>query len=59
MSKYKQQKADSKNRPLKKESTPPKRKDDKTKQLVVMQPVAPAQRVAPHVSRWEKVYLTP
>jgi hypothetical protein len=53
MSKYKQQKADSKNRPLKKrESTPPKREDDKTKLLTVMQLAAPTQRVAPRVSRW-------
>jgi hypothetical protein len=41
MAKYKQEK-DSENRPLKKrESTPPKREDDKVKQLVVMQPAAP------------------
>jgi hypothetical protein len=37
MAKYRQDKADSQNRPLKKrESTPPKREDDKIKQLVVM-----------------------
>jgi hypothetical protein len=51
MIKYKQQKADSQNWPLKKESTPPKRENDKIKQLVVMQPVALAKRVAPCVSR--------
>ena len=53
MAKYKQQKADSQNRPFKKrESTPPKREDDKIKQLAVVQPTAPFQRVVPRVSRW-------
>jgi hypothetical protein len=52
MTKYKQQKADSQNRPLKKESTPPKQEDDKSKQLAVVQPAAPPQRIAPRVSRW-------
>jgi hypothetical protein len=53
MTKYKQEKANSENRPLKKrESTLPKREDDKVKQLAVMQPAAPVQRVAPHVSHW-------
>jgi hypothetical protein len=53
MAKYKQEKADSQNRPLKKrESTPPKREDKKNKQLAVMQPTTPIQNVAPHVSRW-------
>jgi hypothetical protein len=53
MSKYKQQKSDSKNQPLKKrESTPPKREDDKSKQLAVVQPVAPPQGVAPRVFHW-------
>ena len=53
MTKYKQQKADSQNRPLKKkESTPPKREDDKSKQLAVVQPATPPQRVAPRVSHW-------
>jgi hypothetical protein len=53
MTKYKQEKANSKNWPLKKrESTPPKREDDKVKQLVVTQPATLVQRVAPHVSRW-------
>jgi hypothetical protein len=51
MAKYKQQKANSKNWPLKKESTPPKREDDKSKQLAMMQLAAPPQRVAPRVSR--------
>jgi hypothetical protein len=53
MAKYKQEKAGSENWPLKKrESTPPKREDDKVKQLAVMQPAALVQRVAPHVSHW-------
>ncbi|CAD6336677.1 unnamed protein product [Miscanthus lutarioriparius] len=53
MTKYKQQKVDSQNWPLKKrESTPPKREDDKFKQLVVAQPATPPQRDAPRVSRW-------
>ena len=43
MAKYKQQKADSQNRPFKKrESTPSKREDDKIKQLAVVQPTAPS-----------------
>ena len=37
---------------LKKESTPPTREDDKIKQLAVVQPIAPYQRVDPRVSRW-------
>jgi hypothetical protein len=53
MAKYKQEKADSQNRPLKKrESAPPKREDKKNKQLAVMQPAAPIQKVAPRVSHW-------
>ena len=53
MAKYKQQKADFQNRPFKKrESTPPKREEDKIKQLAVVQPTAPFQRVVPRVSRW-------
>jgi hypothetical protein len=53
MAKYKQEKTNSKNQPLKKrESTPPKREDDKVKQLAVMQLAAPVQRVTPRVSRW-------
>ncbi|CAD6267748.1 unnamed protein product [Miscanthus lutarioriparius] len=53
MAKYKQQKADSQNRPFKKrESTLPKREEDKIKQLAVVQPTAPSQRVVPRVSHW-------
>jgi hypothetical protein len=53
MAKYKKEKADSKNRPLKKMRIYlPKREDDKVKQLAMMQPAAPVQRVAPCVSRW-------
>ncbi|CAD6252364.1 unnamed protein product [Miscanthus lutarioriparius] len=53
MAKYKQQKADSQKRPFKKrESTLPKREDDNIKQLAVVQPTAPSQRVVPRVSRW-------
>jgi hypothetical protein len=53
MAKYKQEKANSQNRPLKKrESTPPKREDKKNKQLVVMQPAAPIQKVNPRVYHW-------
>jgi hypothetical protein len=60
MTKYTQQNADSQNWPLKKrESTPPKREDDKSKQLVVVQPVASPQRVAPLVSRWGPLILPP
>jgi hypothetical protein len=51
MAKYKQEKVDFKNRPLKKrESTPPKREDDKVNQLAMKQLAALVQRVAPHVS---------
>ena len=48
MTKYKQQKDDSQNQPLKKrESTLPKWEDDKIKQLAVVQPTAPSHRVVP------------
>jgi hypothetical protein len=60
MAKYKQEKANSQNRPLKKrESTPPKREDKKNKQLAVMQPATPIQKVAPRVSRWGPLILPP
>lgn len=54
MAKYKEQKADFKNQPLKtRESTPLRLEDKKTKQLVVSQVAAPVQKgVAPRVSRW-------
>jgi hypothetical protein len=52
MAKYNQEKANSENRPLKKESTPPKQEDDKVKKLAVMQQVALIQKVTPRVSRW-------
>ena len=54
MAKYKEKKAHSENRPLKKrESTPPKHEDKKAKRLVVSQVAAPVQPVvAPRVSCW-------
>lgn len=53
MAKYKNQKADSQNRPMKKrESTPPKREDEKNKQLAMTPPAAPPQITHPRVSCW-------
>jgi hypothetical protein len=49
MSKYK---TDSENQSLKKGEPIPTKQDDKFKQLVVAQAVAPSQRVPPRVSRW-------
>ena len=59
MSKYKQQKANSENRSLKKGEPIPAKQDDKFKQLVVAQAAAPPQRVPPRVSCWGPLVSPP